>query len=62
MASDKLAYSVDQAAEQLGIGRTLAYDLIRDGRLRSLKLGNRRLVARVDLEAFVEKLRNGQAA
>jgi len=62
MASDKLAYSVDEAAEQLGIGRTLAYELIRDGRLPSLKLGNRRLVARADLEAFVESLRSQQAA
>ncbi len=62
MASEKLAYSVDEAAERLGIGRTLAYDLIREGRLPSLKLGNRRLIARADLEAFVENLRNGRAA
>ncbi len=62
MANDKLAYSVDEAAELLGIGRTLAYDLIREGRLPSLKLGNRRLVARADLEGFVENLRSGRAA
>ena len=59
---DKLAYSVDEAAERLGIGRTLAYDLIREGRLPSLKLGHRRLIARADLEAFVEALRRGEAA
>lgn len=62
MADDKLAYSVDEAAELLGIGRTLAYDLIRDGRLHSLKLGQRRLVAKADLVAFVESLRRGEAA
>ncbi len=61
MANDKLAYSVDEAAELLGIGRTLAYELIREKRLVSLKLGNRRLIARADLEAFVETLR-GEAA
>ena len=62
MAGSKLAYSVTEAAEQLGIGRTLAYDLIREGRLPSFKLGNRRLVTKVDLEAFLESLRSGQAA
>ncbi len=57
MTDLKLMYSVDEAAEQLGIGRTLVYELIREERLRTVKLGNRRLVARVDLEAFIESLR-----
>jgi excisionase family DNA binding protein len=54
--SDKMAYSVQEAAEQLGIGRTLAYELIREGRLPSIKLGNRRLVPHSDLVAFLEDL------
>ncbi len=62
MAVDRLAYSVDEAAELLGIGRTLAYDLIRERQLPSIKLGNRRLVTKADLEGFVEELRNGLAA
>ncbi|MEV6375462.1 helix-turn-helix domain-containing protein [Micromonospora musae] len=35
---------VEEAARALGIGRSLAYDLIRSGRLRSFKVGSRRLI------------------
>ena len=35
---------VEEAARALGIGRSLTYDLIRSGRLRSFKLGSRRLI------------------
>lgn len=50
---EKMVYSVDEAAEQLSIGRTLIRQLIAEGTLPSLKIGHRRLVAREDLEAFV---------
>lgn len=36
--------SIPEAAEALGIGRTLVYDLIASGRLRTVKVGRRRLV------------------
>ena len=36
--------SVGEAAAQLGIGRSLVYDLIAAGRVRSLRVGRRRLV------------------
>jgi len=35
---------VEEAARALGIGRSLVYDLIRTGRLRSFKIGRRRLI------------------
>ncbi|MCX4470797.1 excisionase family DNA-binding protein [Micromonospora sp. NBC_01655] len=35
---------VDEAARALGIGRSLVYELIRSGRLRSFKVGSRRLI------------------
>lgn len=38
-------YSVEEAAELLGVGRSLAYDLIHAGELRSIKAGRRRLVS-----------------
>lgn len=60
--TDKLVYSVNEAAELLSVGRTMVYDLIRDGRLRSLKVGHRRLIAREDLEAFVRSIRGAEAA
>jgi len=36
--------SVDEAAKQLGIGRSALYAELAAGRLRSLKVGRRRLV------------------
>lgn len=36
--------SVGEAATALGIGRSLTYDLLASGRLRSVKVGRRRLV------------------
>lgn len=60
--ASKLVYSVAEVATQLGIGRTLVYDLIRCGELPSIKIGQRRLVARADLEGYVEALRAGRVA
>jgi len=59
--SDKLVYSVSEAADLLSIGRTTAFQLIASGELRSLKIGNRRLVSRVDLDDFVAELRRSAA-
>ena len=42
-APDRLL-SIDEAAAMLGIGRSLAYQEIAAGRLRSLLVGRRRLV------------------
>ncbi len=53
---DKLTYSVQEVSEALGIGRTLTFDLMREGKLPSIKIGRRRLVARRDLERFIEEM------
>lgn len=41
-APDRLL-SIDEAAEALGLGRSLLYDEIGSGRLRTVKVGRRRL-------------------
>lgn len=46
-----LAYSVDETARLLGIGRTLAWDLVRGGELRSVRLRGRVLIPRDVIEA-----------
>ncbi len=53
----RLTYSVEEVAEVLGIGMTTAKELIRVGDLPSIKIGRRRLIAHVDLEVFVNELR-----
>lgn len=53
---DQLLVSPADAARKLGIGRTLLYELIASGRLPSIKLGRRRLIATASLDNFVEHL------
>jgi excisionase family DNA binding protein len=48
-----VAYRVDEAAEALRISRDTIYELIRSGRLRTIKLGARRLVPVVALHEYV---------
>ncbi len=50
----RLAYGIAEAAAMLGIGRTTIYELVRSGQLATLKIGQRRLVTRVDLERFID--------
>jgi excisionase family DNA binding protein len=47
---------VEDAARLLNVGRSTAYDLIRSGRLRSVKIGRRRLVPRDALEELLTAL------
>lgn len=52
-APDRLC-SIPEAAEALGIGRTLAYRELDAGRLRSVKVGRRRLVPASAVTAYTE--------
>ena len=54
--TDKLCFSVSEAAEQLGVCRNHLYKYIDDGTLPSMKLGMRRLVNREALDEFRLKL------
>jgi excisionase family DNA binding protein len=51
--SDRLAYSVEEAAQVTGLSRDLLYDEMRGGRLAYLKVGRRRIITRQHLEAFL---------
>ncbi len=53
----KLVYSVDECADLLGIGRSLTWQMVRQGQLGSFKIGHRRLVAWQDLEEFIASRR-----
>ncbi|QDP94803.1 helix-turn-helix domain-containing protein [Microlunatus elymi] len=46
-------YSVDEACEALRLSRSAIYELIRSGRLRSIKEGRRRLVPVAALQEYV---------
>ena len=50
----KLAYSVPEAAEQLGIGRGLLYELMNAGEVQYFHIGKRRLISRDALILYVQ--------
>lgn len=62
-ANTPLAYTVEGAADALGIGRTSVYKLIKNGELASFKAAGRRLVSRWALENLVREAQSaGEAA
>lgn len=55
MPSTSMLLSVEQAAEQLGIGRSLACRLVAEGEIRSIKVGRLRRVPVIALAEYVER-------
>lgn len=49
-------YRVDEAAEALRLSRSVVYELIRSGQLRTVKVGRRRLVPVAALAEYVDSL------
>ena len=56
-----LLYRVEEAAEALRVGRTVVYELIRCGALRTVKVGTRRLVPVEAVREYVTSLTDGAA-
>jgi excisionase family DNA binding protein len=54
-------YRVEEAAEALRLSRSVVYELIRSGQLRTVKQGRRRLVPVVALTEYVDRLGSGAA-
>lgn len=52
----------EQAAQELGIGRTAIFALIKAGAIESVKIGRCRRIPRAALEEYVERLRGQQGA
>lgn len=53
-AAPERLLSIDQAASALGIGRTALYGELTNGRLRSFKVGRRRLIPVSAIDAYIE--------
>jgi excisionase family DNA binding protein len=54
---ERLLYPLVEAAELLGIGRTLLYEELASGNIEAVSVGRRRLIPRQALEEYVERLR-----
>lgn len=57
-----ILYRVEEAAEALRMSRSVIYELIRSGRLRTVKEGRRRLVPVTALTEYVTELIEENAA
>ena len=51
-----LSLSVEDAAKALGLGRTFVFQLIKEGRLKAVKIGRRTLIPVTECEAFLSRL------
>jgi excisionase family DNA binding protein len=53
----RLLLTIEQAAQCLGIGRTLMYALVRDGNVESVQIGRLRRIPADALSRYVDQLR-----
>lgn len=51
---NKLAYSINETARLMSMGRTSIYAMIADGRLETFKVGSRRLVKAESIRRLVD--------
>ncbi|TPK85312.1 helix-turn-helix domain-containing protein [Mesorhizobium sp. B2-4-17] len=54
--TDKIGYSPEEAAAAAGLGRTLIFHAMRDGKLKARKLGRRTVITADDLKTFLDNL------
>jgi len=55
-----LLLTINQVAALLNIGRTKTYEIIRSNKMKSIKVGSRRLVPRDAVERYVAEVSNDQ--
>ena len=51
--NNKLSYTINEATEAVGLGRTTIYKLIAAGRLTTIKIGRRTLISAASLDELV---------
>ncbi len=55
--AERIVLTVEEAAERLGIGRTMVYALVRSGDIESIAIGRLRRIPVDAIDEFVERLR-----
>lgn len=55
--SDRILYSVPDAANQLSVSARKVEELIRDGQIDTVKIGRRRLVPDAALREYVDRIK-----
>lgn len=57
----RLLLTVEEAADRLGIGRTLMYALVKNGEVESVQLGRLRRIPADALPRYLERLRTASS-
>ena len=52
---DKQTYTIEEAAAMLGIGKTLAYTLVRVGKIPAIKCGGRWIVPKTRFDRWLNQ-------
>ena len=58
----RMLYPINDAVRVLGIGRSTLYELIATGEIHTVKIGRRTLIAHDELERYVTRLTEREAA
>ena len=53
-----LAYRIAEVCDALSISRSSVYNMIRDGRLKSVKIAGRTLILRSEIERLLSEVAN----
>lgn len=56
---ERVLLTIEEAAEQLGIGRTLMYRLIGDGEIESIRIGRLRRIPTSAVQDYARRLGDG---
>ncbi|GAA4664054.1 helix-turn-helix domain-containing protein [Amycolatopsis dongchuanensis] len=59
---EKVGYSIEDAMQATGLGRTTIFELLRTGQLESIKVGRRRIIPADAIRAYFAAERARQAA
>ncbi|MGB7726316.1 MAG: helix-turn-helix domain-containing protein [Dehalococcoidales bacterium] len=60
MAVEKMAYSIRETAEAIGLHPNTVYELVQEGKIPSIKLGRKILVSKIELAKFLAGQSNQQ--
>lgn len=55
-----LLLTINQVAALLNIGRTKTYEIVRSNKMKSIKVGSRRLIPREAVEKYIAEVSNNQ--
>jgi excisionase family DNA binding protein len=60
MAVEKMAYSIRETAEAIGLHPNTVYELVQSGRLPAVKLGRKILISKLELAAWLGHSQSSQ--